>query len=676
MHTRNSIPPPPCKITIMSCPQSLPAVVVVALLACRTCEVVGQEVAPADSASTESDQLAILAASDSSYSEKLEACKRLVLIGGEQSVGAFVPLLDDEELSHAARIVLEAMSSPAAGQALRQALTETKGERLVGVINSIGARRDPEAIAGLGQLLGDSDPMVASAAANALGKIAGPEAVQLLEQILETTQSACRPAVANALLACAETFTRQDDRESAIAVYDRLRKTELPNQILAAATRGEILTRGAEGADLLAEELAVEDETRFASALGVARELPDTSITDVLITRLPKLPPERQVLLITVIGDRGDVAARPVVLKAAENPLPQVRLAAIRALSTLGDASTMNVLLDAACDADSELAAAALDSLTALPDTSVDVAVGNVIDTSEGGSRRVLVEVAGRRRIVAAVPSLLKAMHDADEKTRLAAIASLGRTVGPQQMHVLTDRLLAPANEQERKVVEESLKAACQRSADKESCAKTLARCFTRASRQVRFFLLELLGSVGGSTALEAVASAALSEDEQTQDVATRVLGQWLSPDAAPVLMEVAEKSPYRKYQVRALRGAIRILRQMDVPDGSRITMCSQGMKLAERDEERVLVLEALGRIPSARALPIVVPYLQTESLKKAACSATVSIAEKIVATEPTAVAEAARQVLQVADDNDLVRRAEELLIQTEARPQQSPSVH
>ena len=602
MNTGNSIPPASCKNTIMSCPQSVSAVIVVAVLACGIGEVVGLEDAPAESKLTESDQLAVLLAPASSYGEKLGVCKRLALIGGEESVAALTPMLDDERLSHVARIALEAMPCPAAGRALRDALATTKGERLVGVINSIGVRRDSEAIAELERLLNSSDPLVISAAANALGRIAGPEAVQLLEGAMATVRAEVRPKLANALLACAEIYASQGNGESAIALYDRLRKQELPAPILAAATRAAILMRGAEGAGLLSEELAADDDVRFASAIGVARELSNESITDILVGQLPNLRPERQALLLALIGDRGDVVARPAVLKAADSPLPEVRLAAIRALSTLGDASTMNVLLDAACHADSELAVAALDSLVALPDPNVDVAVGNMIDVSEGASRRVLVEVAGRRRIVAAVPSLLKAMGDADERTRLAAIASLGKTIGPQQMHVLTDRLLAPANDQERTAVEESLKVACRRSADKEACAGTLAGCLAGASSRVRFFLLELLGSVGGSTALEAVASAALSEDEQTQDVATRVLGQWLSPDAAPVLLEVAENSPYEKYKVRALRGAIRILRQMDIPDDSRIAMCRRAMGLAKRDQERVLVLEAMGRIPSVQA--------------------------------------------------------------------------
>ena len=213
------------------------------------------------------------------------------------------------------------------------------------------------------------------------------------------------------------------------------------------------------------------------------------------------------------------------------------------------------------------------------------------------------------------------------------------------------------------------MKVACRRCVDKEACAAALVSCLAKASRPTRFFLLELLGSVGGSAALEAVSAAARDKDEETQDVATRVLGQWLTPDAAPVLLEVARNSPYEKYRIRALRGGIRILRQMDARQDRRVAMCREAMELASRDQERALVLEALGRTASAEALALVTPHLQTATLRTAACSAAVSIGEKIGATDRAAAAEAARQVLQATDDDDLARRARELLTRTGAKP-------
>lgn len=105
---------------------------------------------------------------------KAKACQRLAVVGNYFAVPALAPLLADPQLSHYARYALEPLQDPAADQALRDALGKVKGKLLVGVINSIGVRRDPEAIPLLGKLLADEDAEVAQAAAAALARIRPP----------------------------------------------------------------------------------------------------------------------------------------------------------------------------------------------------------------------------------------------------------------------------------------------------------------------------------------------------------------------------------------------------------------------------------------------------------------------------------------------------------------------
>jgi hypothetical protein len=106
----------------------------------------------------------------------------------------------------------------------------------------------------------------------------------------------------------------------------------------------------------------------------------------------------------------------------------------------------------------------------------------------------------------------------------------------------------------------------------------------------------------------------------------------------------------------------------MDLPPESRLAMCREAMEMAERDEERVLALEAIGRIPSRQALDVVVSHLDTASLKAAVASAAVSIGEKMIPCEPAAVAATMKKVLQATDDGELVRRARELLDKAETK--------
>jgi len=129
------------------------------------------------------EMLAVLK-SDAPAAAKITACRQLAARGGPEAIPELADLLADEKLAHLARLALEPMPDPAAGDALRDALPKLKGQLLVGVINSLGRRRDAKAVAALSGLLGNSDPQVASAAAAALGKIATPAAAEILKKAL------------------------------------------------------------------------------------------------------------------------------------------------------------------------------------------------------------------------------------------------------------------------------------------------------------------------------------------------------------------------------------------------------------------------------------------------------------------------------------------------------------
>ena len=113
--------------------------------------------------------------------EKDAACARLKRIGTDQSVPALAALLTDEQLSHSARYALESMPSAKAGQALTDALAKTSGLTKVGIINSLGFRRETRAVPALARLLTDQDAQVAAAAATALGQIGGSKALKALQ---------------------------------------------------------------------------------------------------------------------------------------------------------------------------------------------------------------------------------------------------------------------------------------------------------------------------------------------------------------------------------------------------------------------------------------------------------------------------------------------------------------
>ncbi len=172
--------------------------------------------------------------------EKAKACQRLAVIGTKDSVAALATLLTDAQLSHYARYGLETNPDPLADDVLRAALTKVKGLTLVGVINSIGKRRDAKAVAELSKLLYTQDAEVAKAAATALGHISGLQALKALQTALVRTKGDVREAVAAGGLLCAERLLAQNLRTEALALYSQLARPDIPKSVRLAAMHGTI----------------------------------------------------------------------------------------------------------------------------------------------------------------------------------------------------------------------------------------------------------------------------------------------------------------------------------------------------------------------------------------------------------------------------------------------------
>ena len=128
----------------------------------------------ADDKGREAELLAVLR-SDKPDADKALACKGLAVHGGAAAVPDLAELLDNEQLASWARIPLEAIPDTACDAALRDAAGRLSGKLLVGVVNSLGVRRDAAAVDMLAKLVLDpqQDAAVAGSAAIALGKIGG-----------------------------------------------------------------------------------------------------------------------------------------------------------------------------------------------------------------------------------------------------------------------------------------------------------------------------------------------------------------------------------------------------------------------------------------------------------------------------------------------------------------------
>ncbi len=573
-------------------------------------------------------QLIALLQSDAPGADKAIACKQLAVFGSKDAVPALAPLLADERLASWARIALEAIPGAEAEKALREAMGSLKGRLLIGAINSIGVRRDAGAVEPLAGRLKDEDAAVASAAAVALGRIGNDAATKLLRQALAGGPAAVRSAVAEGCILCAERLLAEDKADEAAEIYDEVRKADVPRPRILEATRGAILARKLDGIPLLVEQLNSADKGMFQIGLSAARQLAGREVTDALAAEIVRATPQRAALLLRALADRGDTVTSPVVLQSAKSGPKEIRVAAIGVLQRLGDYSSVPTLLEIATENDAELAAAAKTALAELPGKEVDAEIAARLAKADVQLLPLLIELVGQRRIDA-TPALLKALDHADPKIRHAALTALGATVGLDHLSVLISRVAAPKDPGEAQVAQQALRTACVRMADREACAGQLAAAMSQAPLAAKVALLEVLGATGGAKALQTIGIAAKGGDEQLQDVGSRLLGEWMTVDAAPVLLDLA-KTPDNKFNIRALRGHIRLARQFNMPDAQRAEMCQQALEASSREAEKKLVLEVLERYPSVDMLKLAVQAAEDPAVKDEATRVALAIAQKL----------------------------------------------
>ena len=188
--------------------------------------------------------------SDATPAAKQFVCRKLSIIGTSACVPVLTAMLTKKPASKQephpadmARYALERIPGAAVDAALREALLKTSGTAKVGVINSLGQRRDKKAVKALSKLVYSSDALEADAAAAALGKIAGPGATKALAGARTKTKGKLRLVVLDAYLKCADQLAADGKKSDASAIYRQLSGEPAP--IGAAALRGMVtVSRG------------------------------------------------------------------------------------------------------------------------------------------------------------------------------------------------------------------------------------------------------------------------------------------------------------------------------------------------------------------------------------------------------------------------------------------------
>lgn len=602
--------------------------------------------------------------SNATLFEKARACQQLGEIGTREAIPALAALLPDLHLSAYARSGLEGIPDPEAAAALRAALGTVKAQLLAGVINSLGTLRDAKATGRLSQLGVDPASGVSKEALLALGNISTRESIRVVERALASGPEPLRPEAAAACLLAAQRQQSDGNIKQARALFDTVRKANVPVQYRAAATRGGILARRPDHIAFLVEQLRSEDLAIRNAALLTIREIPDDHLASALNAELPRAKPDlqRQLLLALVDCHNGQSLAA-IQAQAASHDM-EIRKAALTALGGLGPTATVALVSALSEDRSAEDRLLAINGLRRMEGSAVDELLVQTLASTERSAVRIdLIHLLDSRGVTNAVPELLKLAAAEDRQVSLSAVSALKSLGGPAQLPTLISLTRSCTDQNAREAAEAAVTAVCARTGGADAVLAELEQATKTADRNS---WVRVLATVGYAKALPAIKAAAQDPDESVADNALRYLGHW--PDPAPVedLLSAVEAGRSARLRRSALASVLDLAtvaaEEKQQPETTIVAWLQRASPAVQSTEEKRRLLSVLGRLNTIESFRLALPCLDEADVQAEAALTVVQIAPALARTEGSSdVKTAVLKIASTAQNLDLRKRAAEV---------------
>ena len=597
----------------------------------------------------------VLEKDDASTFERAKAAQRLAVVGDASAVPALAALLEDEQLNAYVRTALEVIPDDAAGKALREAAGKLQGRPLVGVVQSLGVRGDSESIELLGKFLSHDDAQVRAAAATSLGIVGNSQAAKLLTGALNS--GAEITSLPDACLECAGKLAASDAQQ-AVALYDALRRAEVPGYVKRAAALARYALTPNEASDWLKQQLKAESVEDFEVALTAARIVPGAEPTAILRQAIPNLSAERQALVLRALGDRQENVPLELLSKGVKSDNVELQQAAIDVMAGQADDASLAALVDIAFS-DSPAASTALVKLQTVHSPNADKVIVAKAKTGDLPATVAMAELIAARRLEPLKGQLAKWMSHDNGELRSAAVFGMGLVGDQEDLETMLEQALKGSGDL-KSTAQGALRVMALRLPDREAAASRLAAEFDGANAEEQAYLLSLLREMGGEAALQVATNAAKSDDEALKELGTKELGSWPNAEAAPVLLDLAKNDDESKYRIRALRGYIRIGRQFQLSNDERLAYFNTVMEVAERPQEKQVAFKILEKVPTTESLELCLKSMDDDATKLAAAEAAVRIGDKVIEADAKLVDQAMTKALDSGIEGDLAATAQQ----------------
>lgn len=616
--------------------------------------------------------------SDVVASVRVLVIEQLGLIGKYETAGPLGKVLaedSDPRVREAARRALERLPVVTAKAKLRAGLATAEGELKMGLLHSLGLRRDALAVQQLLEAVKDSDEGVRLAAIEALALTGEINATPVVEEVLQNSEGIARLRVQKAYLRLASALVENSERGNARRIYDRASKL---NRAAECAALIGFANAGLQSEVQRIVSLLDSDDVRLrGAAYEAAARMRGVRMARALIGKLDSAEGVARRDVLVALVRRADKPAVAKLLALAESSSTSERALVLRLVTgmehgvpRLADGNSVLPLLFAALTEDPQLRAVAESALSQLHGQAVRAAVTAELGTARGEKRASLVRVFASRTDVDPVDTIISAVASDERVVRIAGLQGAARVADESFADAIIDCLSAAALSKEARDAEEHrLAEKALKLLPVESSGKVLAAARSAVAPAKNVFL-RVLRRHRPPEALPFLKEMVESEDADTRAAALESLVSYPDDDVLPILV-VFMNSNVKQERHLAAHGALAHAARLAGEEDRReqaAAVYSLIVSSTAVEDDLSQALTGLAEVGSGEHVAQIAQFLVVGPLQSVAASAVVPLAARLAQSDRERAVEVLTKVAQL-EYEEPATRAVGVLERLDVRP-------
>lgn len=555
--------------------------------------------------------------------------KQLQFIGGNQSAEAMKIYLGSKDICDPALAVITAVGGKTAETILAESLKKSDLPCATAVMNALASMKSQTAVNEYITWAADNNINIKASAYNALVQSGSPLAYPVLSKAAKEVSYRWEHTGATAsLLNYAKVIGQNGD----IKTMDKICKLiiskcddNLTIQNKTVALDTYVGFHGIDAMAYLIKAAAHPNDKYRNAAMRMSLAIPGTEVVKKWIDYFPKAISAAKPEIITMLGERGDEMALPLITASLSDQDLNVRKEAAVAIVKISGNKSVPALIDYMMkfnsDSDQEAAKSAL--MTVAGSDKMPLLIP-VLKEGTPAARKSAIELLAWNKDNKYFSEVLPFASSTDEQIKSAAIKAQASLAGSADQEKLIALLAVTDNQGYIADIQTALAVAAGKISDPEKRSSAILKAMEGKIQKEK--LIPVLAKTGGQEALAIVLKEFENGNSAMRDICFKALTSWRDYSASSALYEICS-SGNKTFEGPAFEGYIRQIKSADLPDEQKLLLYRKIMPFALSSERKNEVLTEIGKLKTYQALYFVANYLDDPATSAAAAKAAMLIA-------------------------------------------------